>query len=653
MKISSAADVALNLALGVVALIAAVAVADHYRGARVEWGQVQLAELTPALEERLASLDDRLFLTYYVSARERMPSHMRRVEQDVTDLLEAMERFAPDRVQYQIVDPDAAGEQNDELVAFAARRQVAPFRVRHVTRDSFTEQEVWSTITLTNGPSVPARIDSVGPEHLPRLQALMVAHLDQLRSPREPLIALATPPTGFDELRAALDELGDVVDVNLAGGEPLPEGADLLFWMDPGAVASETLTEVERFLDKGRSVVVAGSRLESTATFDDDGYTLELRRNAFDAEVLWGSFGLRPVDGLMLDEHQRSLRDADGREWPAPYRIHSLANHQDFQQLAFEVNGNLLFEAPTPLAEDAEALAARGWTAEILATTSDRTWSRPEAASYVGSDLPTRVGDAEAKQSLMIWLRHIEPWRGSVVACAGSTPLRDGNYSLEGAAHRRLVSVLVATLASDERLVMGRSGVQRPDPLAAQSSGSRLFWRALCALALPLVLLAVAFLRSRRGGSAGAAGIGSWVPTVAWRGAAGLALVGALAFLPSSQLDVTSEGLNALHPETLRLSQAAGPIEVELLFSTPERLPPALRPQVRRVTDLLAGLSSSGAELSVSAVHPEDFSTDEQQLWLDRGVQPFQLASLDEEVTTVRTLWSALRISAAGRSEVL
>ncbi|MFT7465029.1 MAG: hypothetical protein ACI9EF_003390, partial [Pseudohongiellaceae bacterium] len=49
----------------------------------------------------------------------------------------------------------------------------------------------------------------------------------------------------------------------------------------------------------------------------------------------------------------------------------------------------------------------------------------------------------------------------------------------------------------------------------------------------------------------------------------------------------------------------------------------------------------------------EDFSEDEEQLWLDRGVQPFQLASLDEEVTTVRTLWSALRISAAGRSEVL
>ena len=657
MKLSSAADVVLNLALGVAAVIAGVAVAGHFREARVEWGRAQLGSLTPELQQRLASLDDRLFLTYYVSDREAMPSHMRRVEQDVTDLLAAMERFAPDRVQYQIVDPDGAGNGagagDEDLIAFAARRKVAPFRVRHVSRDSFTEQEVWSTITLTHGPAAPARIDGVGPEHLPRLQALMVAHIDQLRAPRRPQIALAAPPSGFDELRTALSELGDVVDVNLSAGESLPESADLLFWMDPGAVAPETLAAIERFLDRGRSVVVAGSRLEATTTLGDDSYSLSLARNDFDAEALWGSFGLSPLDGLMLDEHHRSVTLADGTEVPAPFRIHSLANHQDFQQLAFEVNGNLLFEAPTPLAEDSEALAARGWSAEILATTSDRTWSRAVLPSYAGAELPARVGDSRPKQTLMVWLRHVEPWRGSVVACAGSTPFRDGSLSLPGAAHRRLIAVLGATLASPERLVMGRSGVQRPAPLPALSPGTRVFWRTLCAAALPLALLIIAFVRGRRRGAVRSAGGSAWYGPVAWRSAAGLALVGSLALLPGLDLDVTAEGLNAVHPETVRWAQAAGPISVELLFSSPERLPPALRPQVRRVTDLLAAIQGSGAELDITALHPEDFSDDERQGWLDAGVQPFQSASLDEEVTTVRTLWSALRIGAAGRTEVL
>gem|GEM_PF-503900 len=655
MKLSSAVDVALNLALGVAAVIAAVAVAAHFRESRVELGRAQLTSLTPELQQRLSSLDDRLFLTYYVSARETMPSHMRRVEQDVTDLLAAMERFAPERVQYQIVDPDGAGggAGDEELVAFAARRKVAPFRVRHVSRDSFTEQEIWSTITLTHGPAAPARIDGVGPEHLPRLQALMVAHIDQLRAPRRPQIALAAPPAGFAELRTALSELGDVVDVDLSTGEPLPPSADLLFWMDPGAVAPETLAEIERFLDRGRSVVVAGSRLEATTTLEDDSYTLSLARNNFDAEALWGSFGLSPIDGLMLDEHHRAVTLADGSELPAPFRIHSLANHQDFQQLAFEVNGNLLFEAPTPLAEDAEALAARGWSAEILATTSDRTWSRAVQPSYSGSDLPARVGDSLPKQTLMVWLRHVEPWRGSVVACAASTPFRDGALSLPGAAHRRLIAVLGATLASPERLVMGRSGVQRPAPLPALSPTSRVLWRTLCALALPLALLIFALVRGRRSGVARVAGGASWFAPVAWRGAAGLALVGSLTLLPGPALDVTAEGLNAVHPETVAWAQAAGPISVELIFSSPERLPPELRPQVRRLNDLLAALESGGADLDISALRPEDFTDDERQGWLDAGVEPFQSSSLDEEVTTVRTLWSALRISAAGRSEVL
>jgi hypothetical protein len=649
MKFAVATDSALNLALGVAVVMAAVSLSDHFRGVRTELGQVQLASLSPELEERLANLDDRLFLTYYVSARERMPSHMRRVERDVTDLLAAMQRFAPDRVDYQIVDPDG----DETLIAFAARRKVAPLRVRHVTRDSFTEQEIWSTLTLTCGPAAPARIDGVGPEHLPRLQALMVAQLDQLRQPRAPLIALAAPATGYAELREALSELGEVVDVDLSGGAALPSDADLLFWMDPGVVRPETLADLERFLDKGRSAIVAGSRLHSITTLDEDGFTLELQRTDFDAEALWGTFGLRPVDGLMLDERHRAVTLADGSSVPAPHRITSLANHQDFQKMAFEVNGNLLFEAPTPLALDSKALAAWGWTAEILATTSDRTWSRPVEASFVSTELPDRVGDARPKLPLLVWLRPSDPWRGSVVACAGTTPFQDGSYSLGGVAHRRLVSVLVATLGSADRLVMGRSGVHRPDPLPAQGPGSRLFWRVMCALLLPLLMLGLGVWRAGRRGSSTSSGVFRWVPPVAWRGAAGFAVVGSMALLPGLSVDLTADGLNALHPETLRLAGAAGPIEVDLVFSSPERLPPVLRQQVRRVGDLLDALANDGVELEQNAVHPEDLSEAEQQEWIEAGVSPFQVASLDEEVTTVRTLWSALRITAAGRSVVL
>ena len=37
-------------------------------------------------------------------------------------------------------------------------------------------------------------------------------------------------------------------------------------------------------------------------------------------------------------------------------------------------NGTLLFVAPTPMQLDSEKLAENGWTADLLATTSDKTW---------------------------------------------------------------------------------------------------------------------------------------------------------------------------------------------------------------------------------------------------------------------------------------
>ena len=656
MSVGWRLDVGLNLALGVALVLAATSVAEHFRGARIETGSVRLTQLDEATVERLASLRDRVSITYYVSDRESMPSHMRRVERDVTDLLGALADASDGRLEYQIVDP--SGDQG--LIDFAAGRRVTPVRIRSVMRDAFVEQQLWSTITINYGPRRPAVIRAVGPEHLPRLAGLIVAHLDQLEAPRPRTVALAAP-AGFSELRARLIDDGDEVlrlPHDLEGG--VPDEADVLLWMDPPRVDAEVLRSLDDLLGRGRSLVIAGSeqRPELLAPTAERGeYALGLQPTGSDLVPLYDHFGLAPVSGLLLDQRSRALEIEGGeQELDAPYRITCIANNQDFQEMERELNATVLFETPSTIRIDAEALADRGWSATVLGTTDRRSWGIPyDGVPIPFSELTEREGSPRPKEPLMVRLRHSDPWRGEVLVLAASTAFDDGHLTMDGAVHRKLAEILLETVASDDRIVESRAEIRRPDPLPALAVGERVAWRALCIGALPLVLGALVWKR-RRGTRAGSRSRATWAGPVVLRGVCGLACIAVVvAWLPG-RIDLTADGRNGLHPVTWEQAgraSDAGPVQVELIFSESERLPPQLRGAVRHVSDLLADIAAATPGVSVTRVFPEDLGEDERARLIASGVTPQRMTSHREEATTVRTVWSALRLRAGERVEVL
>src|SRR5262245_59556887 len=143
---------------------------------RLELARVRPTELSPATVEHFARQGERVLATYYVSPPERMPASMRRLELEVTDLLAALRARFPERFDYQVVDPESA----EGLTGFAARRKVAPFKVRSVTRDAWDERTVWSTLALSVGARPEALLHGLSPEHLPYLQDWLVGWLDEL-----------------------------------------------------------------------------------------------------------------------------------------------------------------------------------------------------------------------------------------------------------------------------------------------------------------------------------------------------------------------------------------------------------------------------------------------------------------------------------------
>ncbi|HRP62364.1 MAG TPA: Gldg family protein [Phycisphaerales bacterium] len=623
---------------------------------RVELGRVKMLQLDPETREVLSSLQQDVLVTYYVSSRTTMPSSMRRLERDVVDLLSTMKRSAGERFDFQIIDPQA----QPELLRHASHQRVSPFRVRSIARDSYTEQTVWSTLHIAYGAHEPAIINGVSPEHLPRLQSLIVGQLRQKDSPRRAAFGLIAGPA-YTQLEPYLAQYGRVVRLDPVAGS-ITEDVDLLFWMDPGAVTPAMIRSLLQFLASGRSVVIAGS-VHSVDMLPRDADAIprfELTPSGFDAETLFSAFGLRAVDGLVLDDFSQAI-PAKPAPMPAKFLIRCSAPNQDFRQMRSLPNGNLLFAAPTPLSLDRETLAHQGWIPTVLATTSDRTELAETVRGEVRLDSASvQHGDPVPKLPLMVWLRPNEAWRGSLVVAASSSPFRDGSFLADGFAHRRLVEVLCNTLASDERLVIHQAGIERATPLPELGPSARAGWRVFCIALVPMILAVAAW---RRGilASAGAARTSqtrSVLTSLPLQGIMGLLvvmLVAAGALVMGIRLDLTASQLNRVSPSTRAIvaEHGRGEIEARLIVSRTELLPPELRPLVRRLRSELRELERAGARLAVAWTPPEDMAQEERSALEQRGVRAIRMTTRDEDITTVRSVYMTLELSSNGRRELL
>jgi hypothetical protein len=653
--------------LALLAAIGAVRVARHASAARVELGRLKLAAVDAPTRAELAALADRVQVNYYVSRRDALPSHMRAMEQRVRDICEALRAAAPERFDFQIVDPSS----HPDFERFAAKRKASPVRVRSIERDNYSERTVWSTLTISYGAHAPAVINGLLPDHLPRLQARILAQIEELERPRRP-IAIIAGSASTSELAAALAEDAgarrgaEVRRFEMSSSLPLPLEGDVLFWLDPAEVAPARLRELEGWLASGRSIVVAGALRRVAPTVRDGRPSLLITDSGFPAEALYSHFGLEPRPGLYLDTNCEKL-EFDGAPREVPTLVRCIAPAQDFHTFVGQPNGTLLFHAPTPIALDGARLEALGWRAELLATTSDKTWTQPLPAASGGQPLGVALdalaperGEPAPKQALVVALRPNDATQGLLVACAASTPFVDGTYKREATAHWRFVRTLMDTLCGGDRLVQNRVGVLRPEPIPELGASARVLWRAFCLFLLPALLLALAFARgagARTQPTVPSHARRALLPrAVALRLVAGLALVvgaTALASFADARVDLSEDGLNQLAPHSREIAAQARAVRAELCFSAPDRLPPALRTDVARLVETVRAFRRAGADLTIESLEPDAADRASREALAARGFTPLDVSTRDEEVTTVRTVYSALRLSSGSRSELL
>lgn len=657
-------------ALALATAVAAVRVARHFSGHRIEISEFKVTQLDDATKTRLRSLKDKVFLTYFASPRQVMPSHMRDIERNVSDLFAALKEASGGMLDYQIIDP----HRSRDLERYASNRKISRIRVRSVARDAYSENTVWSGVSISYGAHPPAIVNGIElPEHVERLQSFIINHLNQMESPRLPVVAVAAPngAAKYKEMIAALAEpdkntkkiRAKVATFDFKPGANIPDDVDILFWMEPGTADPRQIRELNLFLQKGRCAVVAGSEMAGDILADANGLSVKIKKTGVDSAPLLSEFGLLPVRELVLDQSSLEYTGGQSNEKTGVPNVHRVIGYnQDFRTMRGQPNGNLLFDTPTCMQTDAARLAERRWNADLLVTSSDKSWIMPLRDGPVAvRDLVPEKGEIVAKQPLIVGLRHDSPFHGSIVFSGSETPFVDGWHLREGTAHWRLLRVLIDTLGSDERLVQNQTGLGRFAPVPELAAGEKLFWRIICLMIAPVVFIIFAIARGaiQWGGAADrvpSARRGP-LPGIVLRLAACMVAAGVLVAVVRAaayRVDLTDEKINLLSQESGSIaSRQREPVKVELYFSSNEHLPPALRPHVGRVLDVLREFRRAGAKLQIEAVDTDNLDAAARARLEGSGIAPVKLTVRDEESTVTKTVYSAMRMSRGGRTETL
>ena len=547
--------------------------------------------LDEELVDQIAAQDQALSAMVFLTAEDQQPPERRGMQASIAALLDALESAVPGQVSFGIVDPT-----NDaDMAAFGAKRGVASFVDVSSKGDQVDARELYASVLLDWGTHGTARLENLGPEDMPFLQGLLRERLKEMLAPKEPRILLLAPEVAgspnsakdpYFELNEALTAIATVTrtDPEAADFDPdLLLQSELVLWLDPGPHASDRLPAIERLIDSGRALVLAGSPFQETS----------------------GMRALAAGLGVRLSEMALEPQADDAF-------VTSIAPDQDFRQLIGQPNGSLRFREPAALEFDPVVLARRATSARRLAT--------------------TRESEARAKQTLIALLDPLDDERGQVVVFGAATPF--AQLTLPGAAHVPMVQALLDTYTQPDRRVR-LAALPPPAPLVpAMSAGQRFGWRLFVLAPLPLLwLIGWQFVRRKGKRRAHAAqvlaprtapalGLRAWrLPLIGF----GVALFAS--WIPRGPaLDWTREGLNQPAPALLDVQRALGDQQTPALHATlyaspAARLPSALASLPNELERLLR--STDALDLEWQRVFPEALDPTEREALARSGIASF------------------------------
>jgi hypothetical protein len=316
-------------------------------------------------------------VTYYISGS--VPTHVENVKRDILDTLREIETAAAGKVKLEIIDPT----DDEQLLAMLDQKN-ARITTQEQKNEQYTFAVVYSAIKIVYGAkgNVPVRsINSAGD-----LEYILGSELSMLTLEDKPLVTLNLPmppgmdgrgdqriQTGFEWInpkspRIELAKFAYHYD-GLSQTGAIPSKTSLLVLVQPEFLHERQQYEVIRYLASGGNVLLLTSPVKiarSTSIY-------QLQQINSGLEKYLNSCGVTIDNNIIGDAI--CVQHKGGSPGPYPALVRLLP--QNFNQLSglTRMMPSIFMPVPTAIQLDEQRLQQSNLKSEVLATTSEQSWS--------------------------------------------------------------------------------------------------------------------------------------------------------------------------------------------------------------------------------------------------------------------------------------
>jgi len=504
----------------------------------------RLYTVSPAAKKVLARLEVPIKVTYYVSPRDQLPTPMKNIARDVTDILSEFAALSP-KFTFKVVDPT----KDPDLLAKLRDKGISPFAVQTIERDQVSVRRIYSALAISYLDKREEVIPQIVPESLSTLEYDIISRIFKLTLSETPVVALHTPsPTPspflsrqdrFQVVRELLQSAGfEVKGTPITENAGIPEEAKILLVLDPEELNDRQLYEIERFLHAGHPVIIAAQGYQySYGPGPGGGIAATPLKNSLAINRLLKAYGVEIDDRMLLDEQNMVLAISTERQMGLfvavvrtpvrfPMQIKVLRTQMNHELSVTSDLSALLYLWGSALKVDQSLWQKAGLKGVVLFRSSPKSWLKPYTPGPLAPE-DLRPGSKEAKgsQVLAVLLSGKFPWafkkepawpeqnsteksketKEKKKPKDASSPREDkpshlvvvvcstmfNNSTIQAYSNAVFLVNLIESLTLGDELLYIRAKTQVERYLPEVSSGKKIFWRVLV-MGLPVGLWVLA-----------------------------------------------------------------------------------------------------------------------------------------------------------------
>lgn len=403
---------------------------------RVDMTEDKIYTVSEASKSILSKLTNPVKVKVYITPRDKMPTGLKQLEQQVTDKLDELNLASGGKVDYSTVYLEATNlmqeqkpgeedkeEPENEEKAIEKRmldKGVEPFSVRAYGEDEVTNKLVYSSLGIGYKEKKEEILPQIMPENVQELEYRLVSTIFKLTREKAPVIALVAPKDAVNidpQMRRIMEQMGQPVPqsddpyvylerilqmekyevrrVDLTKESPLPDEYDALVVVNPRNFNDRQRYEINHAAASGKPVVLAVQTYEWNYRATRNGINLEKREEKPEINPLLKEYGLEVSDDILMDSNKVPLTIQDqnnplaamlGGGQTVNLPTHILVNNSSMTPDTSITSrlANVFYLWGTALKLDQDTLKKYGLDAKVLMTTTNTAWTVPKDAPLSG-----------------------------------------------------------------------------------------------------------------------------------------------------------------------------------------------------------------------------------------------------------------------------